>query len=137
MLRALSIIIQLAAGDISRQKRRIQTAAISYAIAMVAALFAVGFGATALAIWLSELYDAIIATIIVSAVFLIICCLTLLINAMVQRRIRRKRAQSSALKGAAVATGLTALRRQGPAPLLIALIGLAAASQVLGRDKQT
>lgn len=136
MLTALSTISQLTATDFKRRKRRVTSAAALYAVAGTAALFAVGFAASAGAVALARTYDWIIALIVVAAVFVLVAALALVVNAMLSRRARRRSDHSAAVKSAALATGLVAVRRSGTAalPLVAAIAGLVLANRLLGDE---
>lgn len=138
MLTAFTTIAQLTSADIQRRKQRVVLAAILYTIAAVAMLFAVGFAASAGAVALAQAYDWIIALVVVSAVFVLIAGLALVINAVAARRMRRKTDRSAAVKSAALATGLVAARRSGTAalPLVAVAVGLLLGSRLLG-DRDT
>jgi len=99
-------------------------------------LFAVGFGATALAVWIAALYDPIIALVITAALFLVIAAIALIVNSIYQTRAKRRIRRNAALRSAAVATAMVSLRRTGTAALPIAAVvaGALLATQLTGGD---
>lgn len=128
---ALSTIFNLTRGDFGRQKSRLKIAALCYGVAGLFGVFALATAGAALAIYLAETYGLLVALILVSAICLSVSAVAIIINAIYQHRQRRKLAQSAAIKGAATATLMSvAQRRMGVAPILVALIGYAAASQM-------
>lgn len=138
MLAALATITQLTAADIQRRKRRLISAVVLYALAAVAALFAIGFLASAAAVALAQAYDWIIALVVMAAIFVLIAAFALTVNTVLARRTRRRSDRSAAVKSAAVATGMIALRRSSTKalPLLAVVAGLALANHLLGESRQ-
>ena len=117
MITALTTITQLTAADFKRRKQRWISAAAFYAVGGIAGLFAVGFGAAA-------------GTVAIAV-------LAVIVNAALAARARRRNSRSAAVKSAALATGLVAIRRSGTTalPLIAAIAGLLLASRLVGEDE--
>lgn len=137
MLTALTTISQLTAVDFRRRKQRWTSAAALYAVGGIAGLFAVGFGAAAGTVAIARTYDLLAALVIMSAIFLAIAALAIIVNAVLAARARRRHSRSAAVKSAALATGLVAMRRSGTTalPLIAAIAGLVLAGRLLGDDE--
>lgn len=137
MITALTTITQLTAVDFKRRKQRWVSAAALYAVVGVAGFFAIGFGAAAGTVAIARSYDLVVALIIMSAVFLAIAALAVIVNAVLAARARRRHSRSAAVKSAALATGLVAIRRSGTTalPLIAAIAGLVLASRLVGEDE--
>lgn len=137
MITALTTITQLTAADFKRRKQRWISAAAFYAVGGIAGLFAVGFGAVAGTVAIARSYDLLVALVIMSAIFLAIAALAVIVNAALAARARRRNSRSAAVKSAALATGLVAIRRSGTTalPLIAAIAGLLLASRLVGEDE--
>lgn len=134
MLTPLNAFAQLTAADLQARKRRWTTAGVLYGLCGACLLFAVGFGATALTVWLATTYDLIIALTVTACLFLALAALALIINAVLQRRARRRMARNAAVRSAALATALVTLRRSGGTvlPIAAAIAGLVLAARMTG-----
>lgn len=132
MLTPINAFVQLTAADLQARKRRWTSAAVLYAVAGAGLLFAVGFAASALAVWLAATYDPIIALAVTACLFLAVAALALILNAILQRRARRRSARASAVRGAALATALVALRRSKGTllPVVAGIAGLTLAARM-------
>jgi len=132
MLTPINAVVRLTAADLQARKRRWTSAAVLYAVAGTGLLFAIGFAAAAFAVWLAATYDPIIALTVTACLFLTVAALALIVNALLQRRARRRNARNSAVRGAALATALVALRRSNKTllPIAAGIAGLALAARV-------
>lgn len=131
MVAPISTVLNLTRSDLGRQKRRLSVAAALYVVTALFALFAIGFAMVALSIYLSEIYGMMAGLLMVACLSLTVSAMAIIINALYQRRQKRKLAQSAAVKGAAAATMLTiAKNRASIAPLILAGVGFLAASQL-------
>ena len=138
MLTPLSTFAQLTATDLNSRKRRLIIAVVLYGIGALCLFFAIGFGATAMTLWLAQTYDMVIALVVTASVFLAVAALALIVNAVLQMRAKRRIRRNAAVRSAAIATALVSLRRSGKSALPVAalLAGAFVARQLFDGEEE-